>query len=96
MEAGIDISLICRLCLSKQETIDHALCRCKRSMAICDSMFPRIDKNITVDNNFADRITRLSAQLSSEEFEKVCIAFRAIWNDRKCFCRVTPIVDWIT
>lgn len=51
---GIDISLMCIVCKSKMETIDHVLCGCKRSKQICDSVFPRVDAKIQVANNFAD------------------------------------------
>lgn len=33
-------------------------------------MFPRVDKNIVIANNYPDQIMRLAYQLFNEDFEK--------------------------
>lgn len=82
------------MCNKNVETIDHALCGCKRAKAICDHIFQRIDGIIRVNNNFADHIVFLAANLNIEDFEKACIAFWSIWNNRNAFHMNQPIADW--
>lgn len=91
---GIDVSPICRLCFSKQETVDRALCGCKRAQLICDNMFCRIDSYIRNENNFADHIMLLAEHLTDGEFEKACIASWVIWNDRNSWCNDMKIMEW--
>lgn len=74
--------------------MDHALCGCKRAKLICSNIFRKVDKHIRRANNFADRLICLANHLSDEDFEKACIAFWAIWNDRKSVLQVVKIMGW--
>lgn len=66
---------------------------CKRAMKICDNMFDRVDKGLLFKIYYADRIMLLAAQLIQEDFEKACIAFWTIWNDRNSLCKEKPTRD---
>lgn len=93
-QRGMDVSPYCRECFFHQETIDHALCGCKRAQKICDHIFDRVDSDIVVQNNSADRIILLANTLTEENLEKVCIAFWAIWTDRNGQRNGKPIMVW--
>lgn len=94
MKRGMDVSPLCEMCMSKQETVDHALCGCKRAKLICDQIFYRFDRDIANINNFVDRLICLAKNLHEEEFEKACIAFLTIWNNRNSSVRGMEIMDW--
>lgn len=49
---GLDVSPKCIRCMKKYETIDHALCGCKRSRKIYDHIFPCIDNKLRLQTNW--------------------------------------------
>lgn len=90
----VDLSPMCTICKTKFETVDHALCGCKRSKQICDTMFQRVDLKIPVQDNFADRIIWLAKHLNGEEFERACLTFWSLWNDRNSFNHNMDVMEW--
>lgn len=90
----MDISPICQICKCGWETIDHALCGCPRANQICDTMFKHVDANIPVSNNFPDRIMWLAENMEGEVFERTCITFWSIWNDRNSHNMNVPKMEW--
>lgn len=88
------VSPYCGMCKSKIETVDHAFCGCKRAKTICHQIFPRVDTHIKVENNFADHLIYLADRLKREDFEKACIAFWTVWNNRNSWLKGSPIVEW--
>lgn len=90
---NVVVSPICIVWRSKLERIDHALWGCKRSKRICDYMFHRVDFKIPILDNFADRIYWLAKHLKDEDFERACITFWSIWNDRNSLNNNMDIMD---
>lgn len=85
---------MCSICKSKWETIDHVLCGYKQAKVVCNSMFKRVDAEIPIINNFADRVMWLAKHLDSESFGRACITFWSLWNDGNNYHNNVPIMNW--